>query len=63
MKFKIKKVDFRIRFFGNNSRIPNINRKLKIEFFTLSRIKVYEKILFLMNRFGTIDKDQNVWFD
>ena len=62
MKFKIKKIEFRIRFFGNDGLISNINHNLKILFFTLSRTKVYEKIIFLMNRFVAIDEHRNIWF-
>ena len=47
-----------MNFFKYGGRISNINDKLKIEVFTLSRIKVYKKIIFLMNRFGTVDKHQ-----
>ena len=53
MKFKIKKQGSRLDFLKVN-RIPNINHKLEIEAFTLSRTKVYE-IIFLMNKFGTSD--------
>ena len=57
-KFKIKEIEFRIRFFGNGGRISNMNHKLKVEVFTLSRTKVYEKITFLMNRFYIVNKHQ-----
>ena len=58
MKIKIENIGFRIRFFNNSGRISNINHKLKIEVFTLSRMKVCEKIIFLMNRFDTVNKLQ-----
>ena len=49
MKFRIKKIKFRIRFLGYGGRIWNMNHKLKIEMiFTLSRIKVYEIIFELI---------------
>ena len=35
---------FQIRFLLNGGRISNINHNLKIEVFTLSRPKVYEKM-------------------
>ena len=49
MKCEIKNVGFRIRFFANGGRSLNINHKLKIAIFTLSRTKVHGKIIFLMN--------------
>ena len=57
-KFEIKKIQFRIRFFGNGGRISNINQKLKIKGFTLSRTKVYEKIIFLIKKFCIVNKHQ-----
>ena len=57
-KFKIKKIVLRIRVFGKGGRISNMNHKLKIDVFTLSPTKVYEKIIFLMNRFYIVNKHQ-----
>ena len=58
MKFEIKKIEFRIRFFGNDGRISNINRRLEIEIFTLSHTKVYENIICLINRIDTVNEHQ-----
>ena len=41
MKFKIQKLGFRIRCFGNGGRISNMKLKLRTEVFTLSRTKGY----------------------
>ena len=40
--------------FLNGGRISNINHKLELEAFTLS--KVYDKIIFLIHRFDTVNK-------
>ena len=44
MNFEMIKVGFPIRFFANGDRTININHKIKIALFALSRTKVHEKI-------------------
>ena len=62
IKFEIKKIEFRFRYLGNSGRISNVNHKLRIDVFTISCTKVYKKIKFLMNRFGTVGQHQIIWF-
>ena len=50
-------------FFSNGGRALNINHKLKIAVFTLSRKKkTHEKIIFLMNRYKTVNEPPILWF-
>ena len=48
-------------FFANGGRSLNINHKLKIADFTLSRTKVHEKTIFLVNAYETDNEHQIIY--